>query len=150
MDSFVILRYLEKESLLPPSGYAHVIYGYKNLTCDSVHSHALESQIDLKKEKFKFNGSRSERCLKFVPFNLSNNKTTFITINGDIKSRELLFRIFDNYNKEKVFYVKIPAYPQVCFEITTLLKNYYGKKIPENGIIQIESIRKYSIWITWI
>lgn len=139
IKAFVILRYLEKESLIPTSRYAHVIYDYKNQTCDSVHSHALESQIKLGQEKLMFDGAKSRRCLKFLPFNLSKNKATFITINGDIISRELLFRVFDNENREKVFYVKILPCPQICFEIKDLLKNYYGKKIPENGIIQIES-----------
>ena len=49
-----------------------------------------------------------------------------------------MFRIFDNESREKVFYVKFHPV-QVCFEITNLLKNYYGNKIPEKGIIQIES-----------
>ena len=40
----------------------------------------------------------------FTLFNLSKNKETYITINGDIISRELLFRIFDNNFREKVFY----------------------------------------------
>ena len=139
MNSFVVLRYLEKGSLLPSSGYAHVIYDYRNLTCDSVHSHALESRIKLEKENFRFDGAKRGRCLKFLPFNLSKNKETYITINGDVISRELLFRIFDNNFREKVFYLKISPCPQVCFEIADLLKNYYGKKIPKNGIIQIES-----------
>ena len=39
---------------------------------------------------------------------------------------------------ERKFFTKNFTCPQVCFEITDLLKNYYGK-IPKNGIIQIES-----------
>ena len=58
MNSFVILRYLEKESLLPSSGYAHVIYDYKNLTCDSVHSHPCYKLS--KKENFTFDDTKVE------------------------------------------------------------------------------------------